>query len=83
MKKILCYGDSNTWGYVPGTGERYPEDVRWPCVCQKELGEEFKIMKMASMAVRPVMNRAGEMPRTVEKGCPMRCYQTIRWMELL
>ena len=45
MKKILCYGDSNTWGYVPGTGERYPEDVRWPCVCQKELGEEFKIIE--------------------------------------
>jgi lysophospholipase L1-like esterase len=31
VKTIVCFGDSNTWGYVPGTnGERYPRDVRWP-----------------------------------------------------
>ncbi|MBO4919222.1 MAG: hypothetical protein J5365_03600 [Erysipelotrichaceae bacterium] len=45
MKKILCYGDSNTWGYIPGTGERYSEDVRWPCICRKELGSEFMIIE--------------------------------------
>ncbi len=28
-KRILCFGDSNTWGYCPATGERYPETVRW------------------------------------------------------
>ena len=28
-KRILCYGDSNTWGFTGGTGERYGEDVRW------------------------------------------------------
>lgn len=22
-KRILCIGDSNTWGYIPGSGERY------------------------------------------------------------
>ena len=29
--KILCIGDSNTYGYDPRSylGERYPEDVRW------------------------------------------------------
>ena len=21
-KRVVCYGDSHTWGYVPGTGER-------------------------------------------------------------
>ena len=30
MKTILCYGDSNTFGYIPGTGMRYPKDVRYP-----------------------------------------------------
>ena len=44
-KRILCYGDSNTWGYVPGTGERYPEEVRWPCICQKELGEDYTVIE--------------------------------------
>ena len=31
MKKLLCYGDSNTFGYDPRSwpGGRYPEDVRW------------------------------------------------------
>ncbi|MBO4689063.1 MAG: SGNH/GDSL hydrolase family protein [Clostridiales bacterium] len=29
MKTILCYGDSNTYGYDPKTGLRYPHDVRW------------------------------------------------------
>ena len=29
--KIICFGDSNTWGYDPRSylGERYPKDVRW------------------------------------------------------
>ena len=28
---ILCYGDSNTYGFDPRSwlGERYPADVRW------------------------------------------------------
>ncbi len=31
MKRILCLGDSNTWGYDPRSylGSRYPADVRW------------------------------------------------------
>lgn len=29
MKKILCFGDSNTYGYIPGSGERYDKDTRW------------------------------------------------------
>lgn len=31
MKKILCIGDSNTYGYDPRSyiGGRYPEGVRW------------------------------------------------------
>jgi len=27
MKTILCYGDSNTFGYIPETGMRYPFDI--------------------------------------------------------
>lgn len=29
MKKILCYGDSNTYGYDPRDGGRYDSSVRW------------------------------------------------------
>lgn len=28
-KRILCYGDSNTWGYMPVTCGRYSADIRW------------------------------------------------------
>lgn len=35
MKQILCYGDSNTWGLIPGTSERYPWGVRWTSLLQE------------------------------------------------
>ncbi|HHY41554.1 MAG TPA: SGNH/GDSL hydrolase family protein [Thermoanaerobacterales bacterium] len=44
MKTILCYGDSNTWGYNPDGSGRYPKHVRWPGVLQKELGENFDVI---------------------------------------
>lgn len=45
MKEILCFGDSNTWGYEPGTMKRYASDVRWPGVLAKELGSEFHVIE--------------------------------------
>ena len=37
MKRILCYGDSNTWGYNAVNGERYPENIRWTGILRKRL----------------------------------------------
>ena len=45
MKRILCYGDSNTWGFVPGTGTRFSKDERWTGIAQKELGAEYEIIE--------------------------------------
>ena len=45
MKTILCYGDSNTWGAVPATGQRHPEDVRWTGILARELGAEYRIVE--------------------------------------
>ncbi|MFR2776275.1 MAG: SGNH/GDSL hydrolase family protein [Anaerostipes sp.] len=39
MKTILCYGDSNTYGYNPETGFRYPYEQRWTSILQKNLGD--------------------------------------------
>ncbi len=44
IKTILCYGDSNTWGYAPASGDRYPRDVRWTGVLARELGEKFEVI---------------------------------------
>lgn len=41
MKTILCFGDSNTWGFNPSNGERYPKAIRWPTVLAAALGAEF------------------------------------------
>lgn len=46
-KRILCFGDSNTWGYNALTTERYPENIRWPSVLQTRLGEEYTILEEA------------------------------------
>ncbi len=43
-KVILCYGDSNTWGFDPATRLRYPEEVRWPGVLQREIGEGYRVI---------------------------------------
>lgn len=45
MTKILCYGDSNTWGSEPGTDTRFGRKVRWPGVLQEQLGREYRIIE--------------------------------------
>ena len=45
MTTVLCYGDSNTYGYDPKTGLRYPEDVRWPGVLSSLLGEGYHVIE--------------------------------------
>jgi lysophospholipase L1-like esterase len=45
MKTILCFGDSNTWGYRPdGTG-RFEWDVRWPGVLQREVSGFARVIE--------------------------------------
>jgi len=43
--KILCYGDSNTWGYIPSTEERYPVNIRWTGRLQELLGDDFWVVE--------------------------------------
>jgi len=37
MQQILVYGDSLSWGLVPGTRRRHPFGVRWPGVLEGRL----------------------------------------------
>ena len=37
MMQILAFGDSNTWGLIPGTTGRYPVHIRWTGLLQKAL----------------------------------------------
>ena len=48
MKTILCYGDSNTYGYDPKTGLRYPRTIRWPGHLQEILDDKSAYDAMRS-----------------------------------
>jgi lysophospholipase L1-like esterase len=45
MKTILCYGDSNTWGWDAVTMGRHPRYVRWPGVLQQVLGDGYYVIE--------------------------------------
>lgn len=46
MIKILCYGDSNTWGYISGSDhQRYNENERWTKLLQKKLGSDYEVVE--------------------------------------
>jgi lysophospholipase L1-like esterase len=52
IKNILCYGDSNTWGFVPGSinfttfyMERYARHIRWTGLLQEYLGNKYHIIE--------------------------------------
>ena len=44
-KRILCFGDSNTWGFIPGVGDRYDEDTRWTGRLQTILGDDYAVVE--------------------------------------
>ena len=51
MKTILCFGDSNTWGYDPAATAtapfpiRHPHDVRWTGILSAELGADWRVIE--------------------------------------
>jgi lysophospholipase L1-like esterase len=44
-KKIVCFGDSNTYGYDPKTGGRFDENTRWPKLLQEKLGDGYEVIE--------------------------------------
>ena len=66
MVTLLCFGDSNTWGFNPATWERYPLNIRWPGVLQKELGERYRVIE------------EGQNGRTAVEGKPFAGFNTSK-----
>jgi len=45
LKTIVCFGDSNTYGHIPGSdGKRYARDVRWPARLATALANEAEVI---------------------------------------
>ena len=69
MKHVLCFGDSNTWGWdsdtydlKTGIVKRMPYAVRWPGLAQGLLGAEYRLMENALNA-RTIMHEDPYNPR--------------------
>lgn len=45
MKRIVCYGDSNTWGYDPQTQDRFDDKTRWTRVLAQTLGADYEVIE--------------------------------------
>ena len=46
MTDVLCFGDSNTWGYNPKDGSRFSWEIRWTGRLQKELqGDGIRVLE--------------------------------------
>ncbi len=45
MKKVLCFGDSNTYGYIPISGNRYDKNTRWTGVLQNLCQNKYEIIE--------------------------------------
>ncbi len=44
--RVLCFGDSNTWGYIPGSDHlRYGENQRWTKLLQQKLGGGYEVIE--------------------------------------
>jgi lysophospholipase L1-like esterase len=45
LKIVVCYGDSNTWGFNPATQDRYPPKERWTGVLAEELAAPYRVIE--------------------------------------
>ena len=68
MKHILCFGDSNTWGYSPQDGSRFPPNVRWTGTLQKTLGVDYNIIEEGLNGRTTFINEEGEDARPFRSG---------------
>mgnify|MGYP002233579812 CR=1 FL=1 len=45
MKQILCFGDSNTYGYKPDKSGRFPWGVRWTSILAEKFGRDVNVIE--------------------------------------
>jgi lysophospholipase L1-like esterase len=46
MQQVLVYGDSLSWGIIPGTRRRLEFDARWPGVLEQELAARGRAVRV-------------------------------------
>ncbi len=61
MKSILCFGDSNTYGYIPGGSGRCRFEDRWPGALEKLLAPDWRVVE-EGLCGRTTVFREAERP---------------------
>ena len=80
MIEILCFGDSNTYGFTPDWKHRYGRDIRYPGVLQTLLGDGYYVAEdglVGRTAAFPDSNRDGRsaletLPLSIESHGPVQ-----------
>ena len=80
MKSILAYGDSNTWGLIPGSNpqKRYPFEKRWTGILQGNI-KDIQIIEeglcgrttVVEDALRPGRKGVATLPLVLESHKPL------------
>ena len=82
-KRILCFGDSLTWGWVPVTDgmptERYPRQQRWPGAMADHLGRDYLVLEEGLSArttniddpTDPRLNGSKHLPSSLASHLPL------------
>ena len=77
--RIVCYGDSNTWGYHAAAGKRYDDDERWTQRLGALLGEGYMVVEEGISGrttvfddpLFPALNGYHHFPAIAGAHCPM------------
>lgn len=83
MKTVLCYGDSNTYGWNPMSGKRYDYNVRWTGKLQQKLGKEFHVIEEGLNGRTTVIDELGYIYRNGFKNLETILYSHIPIDELI
>ncbi len=70
--KILCFGDSNTWGYKPGGG-RYNKKERWTTIMGDILDEDYTIIE-EGLCGRSIYGSDFQSDTTVDEKAPANSF---------
>lgn len=82
MKEILCFGDSNTYGFIPAIGGRYPKNLRWTGILQKLCRREYKIIEAGCNNRTGFMDNPDGKKQTGYKALPNVLKPNLEWVIL-
>lgn len=74
-RRILCFGDSNTWGFDPRDPieSRYPPESRWPDLLAEATGWEVINMGLNGRTIPHRKSELGDALSQIRRELPLDC----------